>query len=91
MNNMYKQSVESWNPFVGCLHGCIYCASTFKRQMKRQKKHCLKCYDFEPHVHPERLGRPLPRTEGDDFIFAADMGDVAFCKPEWMQKILART
>jgi DNA repair photolyase len=90
MNNMYRQSVESWNPFVGCEHDCVYCGSSFKKQMKRRKKQCMDCYDFKPHFHPERLGRPLPRTEGDDFIFCCDMGDVAFCKPEWMQRILAR-
>ena len=90
MNNMYRQSIESWNPFVGCGHDCLYCASTFKRQMKRRKRQCMDCYNFKPHFHPERLGRSLPRTEGDNFIFCSDMGDVAFCKPEWMQRILER-
>lgn len=90
MGNMYKQSIESWNPFVGCEHDCVYCTSSFKRQMKRRKKHCLDCYNFKPHFHSERLSRSLPRTEGDNFIFCCDMGDIAFCKPEWMQQILAR-
>jgi len=89
-STMYKESIEPWNPFVGCEHGCVYCESSFKRQMKRRKRQCMDCYDFKPHFHPERLSRSLPRTEGDDFIFCCDMGDVAFCKPEWMQKILAR-
>ncbi|MGA2309435.1 MAG: DUF5131 family protein [Candidatus Bathyarchaeia archaeon] len=89
-NNMYRQSVESWNPFVGCEHDCVYCESSFKRQMKRRKKHCLDCYNFTPHFHPERLIRSLPRTNKNDFIFCCDMGDVAFCEPEWMEQILAR-
>jgi len=87
---MYKESIETWNPFVGCEHDCVYCDSSFKRQMKRRKRQCMDCYDFKPHFHPERLSRSLPRTEGDNFIFCCDMGDVAFCKPEWMQQILAR-
>jgi DNA repair photolyase len=89
-SNMYRQSVESWNPFVGCGYDCAYCESSFKRQMKRRKKQCLDCYDFKPHFHPERLNNSLPRTGGDNFIFCCDMGDVAFCEPEWMEQILAR-
>lgn len=87
---MYRESVLSWNPFVGCLHDCVYCDSSFKRQMKRRKKHCLKCYGFKPHFHTERLSNPLPRTHGHGFIFCCDMGDIAFCEPKWMQRILAR-
>jgi DNA repair photolyase len=88
--NMYRQSIKSWNPFVGCEYDCVYCMSSFKRQMKRRKKHCFDCYDFKPHFHAERLDNSLPRTNGNDFIFCCDMGDVAFCRPNWMQQILAR-
>ena len=58
--------------------------------MKRRKKHCFDCYSFKPHFHAERLDNSLPRTNGNDFIFCCDMGDVAFCEPKWMQQILAR-
>ena len=58
--------------------------------MKRRKKHCSDCYSFNPHFHAERLDNSLPRTNGNGFIFCCDMGDVAFCKPKWMQQILAR-
>ena len=34
-NNMYELSVKSWNPFVGCEHDCVYCRSSFQRQLKR--------------------------------------------------------
>jgi hypothetical protein len=88
--NMYRESIKSWNPFVGCEHDCLYCDSSFKRQMKRRKRQCMDCYNFKPHFHPERLSRSLPRTEGDDFVFCCDMGDVAFCQPAWMRLILAR-
>ena len=87
---MYRQSIKSWNPFVGCEYDCVYCMSSFKRQMKRRKKHCLDCYNFRPHFHGERLGNSLPRTNEKDFIFCCDMGDVAFCEHEWMQQMLAR-
>jgi DNA repair photolyase len=58
--------------------------------MKRRKKHCFDCYSFKPHFHAERLDNSLPKTNGNDFIFCCDMGDVAFCEPNWMQQILAR-
>jgi DNA repair photolyase len=90
MNNMYRQSVGSWNPFVGCKFDCEYCKSSYKRQAKRRKRQCLKCYDFRPHFHVERLKRPLPRTRDDSFIFCCDFADLAFCKPEWLQQILER-
>jgi DNA repair photolyase len=89
-NNMYRESIEPWNSFVGCGYDCVYCESSFKRQMKRRKRRCMSCYSFKPHFHAERLSRWLPRTEGNGFIFCCGMGDVAFCKHEWMQQILAR-
>jgi hypothetical protein len=42
------------------------------------------------NFHSERLSDSLPKTEGDSFIFCCDMGDIAFYKPEWMLRILAR-
>lgn len=50
----------------------------------------MSCYSFKPHFHAERLSKWLPRTEGNGFIFCCDMGDVAFCRPEWMRQILTR-
>jgi len=46
--------------------------------MKRQKKHCLKCYRYEPHAHLERLLKKPPKTVGDEFIFFPSSGDPAF-------------
>lgn len=58
--------------------------------MKRRKKHCFNCYGFKPHFHEERLNNSLPKTNGNDFIFCCDMGDVAFCERNWMYQILER-
>ena len=58
----YYKNTKSWNFYKGCNHGCIYCWA--RRQDKRQKpttdkngkpRGCLKCYNFEPHLHKDRL------------------------------------
>ena len=76
--NMYELSVKQWNPFVGCEHKCIYCKDSFQAQQKRQKKNCMKCYDFIPHEHPKRLNDNLPKTGYMQFIFTVASGDIVF-------------
>jgi len=50
----------------------------------------MKCYNYEPHFHPERLKQSLPNTKGDEFIWACSSGDISFGKKEWIDKILNR-
>lgn len=88
---MYKLSVDQWSPFVGCEHDCVYCQSSFQRQLKRwAKKNCPGCYEFTPHMHPERLNQSLPKTKYMQFIFTCSSGDIAFCPNEYLEKITAR-
>lgn len=90
-SNMYRASTAQWNPFVGCLFGCLYCLLSFQRQLKRwAKNHCEGCYRFIPHEHPERLVQPLPQTGFGQFIFTCSNGDITFCKTEYLQKIVDR-
>ena len=63
----------SWSVAVGCTHGCPWCWA--RRQAKRQRKNCQRCYDFTPHLHPERLGEPL-RKRKPSVIGVAFMGDL---------------
>ncbi len=88
--NMYAYSVKQWNPFVGCHFDCKYCYSSFRRQAKRQKHNCMKCYNFEPHEHPERLKNYLPRTGEEQFIFTCANGDVSFCSTDFLEKIIGK-
>jgi DNA repair photolyase len=88
MSNMYKHSRKQWNVIVGCWFECTYCEPSFKRQMKRQKNNCIKCYEYIPHFHSERLNAPLPTTPNGTFIWACSSCDIAFAKREWMEQIL---
>lgn len=89
MTNMYAGSKKQWNPFVGCEHGCTYCIPSFQRQAKRQKQRCMKCYEFKPHFHIERLSRHLMRkTKIGEFVSVCLMGDVAFATADQLCTII---
>jgi len=90
ISRMYREARVTWNPFVGCYFNCKYCYPSFRRQAKRLKKRCLTCYNYEPHFHPERLRRDLPRTREGEFIFTCDLGDIAFARTEWIYAIIRR-
>jgi len=88
---MYSHSVYQWNPFCGCKFDCIYCRNSFQAQLKRwAKKNCQRCYNFEPHEHPERLNQSLPETGYMQFVFTCSMGDISFCSMEYLEKIVGR-
>ena len=80
---MYPET-KTWNPFVGCRHGCVYCVPSFQRQLKRIAGvlGCKACYDYEPHYHPERLNR-IPSAP---IVFVYGTGDIAFCDPYFVRR-----
>lgn len=82
MTFMYEDT-KTWNPFKGCLFDCVYCKPSFQRQAKRQKHNCLKCYQYLPHFHPERLNK-IPKA---DLVFACGNGDISFASDEVLSKI----
>ena len=84
-SNMYAEA-KTWNPFKGCRFDCVYCGPSFKRQAKRQQRLCQKCYDYKPHCHEERLAK-IPSAK---IIFVCGNGDISFCPPSFVQRIIAR-
>jgi protein gp37 len=74
----------TWNPVVGCTNGCAWCWA--RRQAKRQKKNCRKCYRFEPHLHPERLDEPL-RLRRPSVIGVAFMGELFDSGIGYMERV----
>jgi len=80
---MYK-SATTWSVFKGCEFDCVYCKPTFQRQAKRQLHNCKKCYNYEPHTHPERLSK-IPSGK---IIFVAGNADLSFCDQKYLGKII---
>lgn len=83
MTYMYEET-KTWNPFKGCRFDCVYCNPSFKNQAKRQKHNCMKCYNYEPHMHDERLIK-IPKA---NLVFACANGDISFANPIEKAKIL---
>jgi len=84
---LIEWTIYTWNVIVGCLTGCWYCYA--RRQAKRQRRRCGRCYLFEPHFHPERLNQPL-RVKEPALIFGDSMSDVfgLWIPREWFEAIL---
>ena len=75
-SRMYEvegKTVRTWNVFKGCKYDCNYCVQ--REQAKRQKHRCEKCYNYEPHMHLERLGE---KFKSGEVVFVAAAGDISF-------------
>lgn len=84
MYEIKGKRVPTWNPYVGCRHNCTYC---YARDIaKRQKHRCLECYEFVPHLHPERL---LKKYKQGETVFVCSMGDISFATFDTFTGILA--
>lgn len=85
-SRMYEvngKRVRTWNVFKGCRFGCNYCIQ--RDQAKRQKHRCELCYQYKPHLHPERLNE---KFKAGETVFVAAAGDISFASDEEFELIL---
>lgn len=81
---MYAET-KTWNPFKGCEYHCIYCIPSFQ-QICRVFNKCPLCKAYVSHYHPERLNpNMIPNKK---MVFVCGNGDITFCKPEFVRKII---
>ena len=88
---MNKTKIEwcdyTWNPVVGCKHGCSYCYA--KKICNRFKM--IPKFE-EPKFYPERINDPLKKKEHST-IFVVSMGDLfgEWVPAEWIKQVLSTT
>lgn len=84
--------ITTWNPFLGCRYNCTYCKPSFQRTVKRvyycQGRKCIKCFNFEPHTHPNRLNKSLSSS---GTVWPCAHGDVSFANPNFIKQVIRRT
>lgn len=75
----------SWNPIVGCKHGCWYCYA--KKLTQRFKK--IFPNGFEPTFHPDRLKEPY-ECKKPSKIFVCSIADLfaPWTPTEWNHEVL---
>ena len=83
-SNMYENT-RTYNPFVGCGFGCVYCKPSFQRQLKRVagRLGCSACARYWPHKHFERMGK-IPSAPT---VFVVGTGDIRFSPTSYVWAI----
>ena len=94
LNSGIEWTEATWNPVVGCEHGCGMTADNpegwcYARRMSKRQP-CPKCRAFVPHLHPERLDQPIERKKPTT-IFAGSTCDLwgDWVPADWIEKVLA--
>ncbi|MDI3548153.1 MAG: hypothetical protein PWR10_1805 [Halanaerobiales bacterium] len=80
----------TWNPVVGCKHGCPYCyAKRFAERGLGEYGKYKKGKRFQPRFFPGRLDEPKQRKRPAK-IFVSSMGDLFgdWVPDEWIEAVL---
>jgi protein gp37 len=92
-NDNIEWAKRTWNPVVGCEHGCPYCyARDISNRFNPEKQ-------FKPEFYPERLGAPKntlvpPEAEsnvGYRNVFVCSMADLFgdWVPKDWIDQVLS--
>ncbi len=86
MSKMFRSVSETWNQFFDCEWDCYYYST--KDLANTKLKHQDRYRNgFEPGFEEKDLKR---RFKLGSLVAVSLMGDIAFCKQEWLDRILAR-
>jgi protein gp37 len=79
---------KTWNPVIGCLHGCTYCWA--KRFALERLSNTEKYKDgFAPKLAESELNKGFR----NQFVFVSDMGDLfgEWVPKEWILRVIEAT
>jgi protein gp37 len=79
---------KTWNPVIGCLHGCSYCWA--KRFALERLSNTEKYKDgFAPKLAENELNKRFR----NQFVFVSDMGDLfgEWAPKEWILRVIEAT
>jgi len=68
---MFLEVTKTWNPWVGCVHNCVYCSA--RELAETRLKHLPQYRDFGIPVLVEK---ELKRRFQKGYIFCCNMGDL---------------
>jgi len=85
---MFPFITKTWNPVVGCMHGCTYC---WARKLAKGK--LRKTSRYKNGFGPQFIEKELDKYfTAKDFVFVSDMGDVFgdWVPGGWIKDVLNR-
>ncbi len=79
---------KTWNPVIGCLHGCTYCWAK-KFALERLSNIEKYKHGFEPRLAESELCKKFR----NQFVFVSDMGDLfgSWVPKDWILKVIEAT
>jgi hypothetical protein len=86
MSRMFRMITSTWNVYKGCHYDCAYCNA--KEAAETRFRHIPRYKDgFTPKLVEKELNRTFKPGE---FVFVAYMGDIAWARRDWTNRILDR-